>query len=96
MSYKRSGGRTHDQMRGSEDNSGFTRYAEGSVLIEMGRRGVICTASIDDRVPLFKRGRGEGWVTAEYSDVASGHRNAKRRGKQAEFSYLAERKRFRG
>src|SRR5881296_801394 len=67
MSHKRSGGRAHDQMRDVRITPGFTRYAEGSVLIEMGDTRVICTASIDDRVPLFKRGRGEGWVTAEYS-----------------------------
>src|SRR5215470_7991152 len=67
MGYKRSGGRVHDQMREVRITPGFTRYAEGSVLIEMGATRVICTASIDDRVPLFKRGKGEGWVTAEYS-----------------------------
>src|SRR4026209_380884 len=67
MGYKRSAGRSFDQMRDVKITPGFTRYAEGSVLIEMGATRVICTASIDDRVPLFKRGRNEGWVTAEYS-----------------------------
>ena len=67
MGYKRSAGRSFDQMREVKITPGFTRYAEGSVLIEMGATRVICTASIDDRVPMFKRGRGEGWVTAEYS-----------------------------
>jgi ribonuclease PH len=66
MGYKRAG-RANDQLRSVKITPGFTRYAEGSVLIEMGETRVICTASIDDRVPLFKRGRGEGWVTAEYS-----------------------------
>ncbi|HXU09323.1 MAG TPA: ribonuclease PH, partial [Blastocatellia bacterium] len=66
MPYKRAG-RAHDQLRQVRITPGFTRYAEGSVLIEMGQTRVICTASIDDRVPMFKRGRGEGWVTAEYS-----------------------------
>lgn len=66
MGYKRAG-RSNDQLRSVKITPGFTRYAEGSVLIEMGETRVICTASIDDRVPLFKRGRGEGWVTAEYS-----------------------------
>jgi ribonuclease PH len=47
--------------------AGFTKYAEGSVLIEMGETRVICTASIDDRVPPFLKGKGVGWVTAEYS-----------------------------
>jgi ribonuclease PH len=67
MSYKRAGGRASDQLRQVKITPGFTRYAEGSVLIEMGETRVICTASIDERVPMFKRGRGEGWVTAEYS-----------------------------
>src|SRR5438128_9486564 len=67
MAYKRRGSRAHDQLREVRITPGFTRYAEGSVLIEMGQTRVICTASVDDRVPLFKRGRGEGWVTAEYS-----------------------------
>ena len=67
MSYKRSGNRAYDQLRQVKFTPGFTRYAEGSVLIEMGNTRVICTASIDERVPAFKRGRGEGWVTAEYS-----------------------------
>src|ERR1051325_7434894 len=67
MSYKRIGGRAYDQLRPVKFTPGFTRYAEGSVLIEMGNTRVICTASIDERVPAFKRGRGEGWVTAEYS-----------------------------
>lgn len=67
MGHKRAAGRAYDQMREVRITPGFTRYAEGSVLIEMGQTRVICTASIDDRVPMFKRGRGEGWVTAEYS-----------------------------
>jgi ribonuclease PH len=67
MGYKRAVGRAHDQLRPVRITPGFTKYAEGSVLIEMGETRVICTASVDDRVPLFKRGRGEGWVTAEYS-----------------------------
>lgn len=46
---------------------GFTKYAEGSVLIEVGQTRVICTASIEDKVPLFLKGKGVGWVTAEYS-----------------------------
>jgi ribonuclease PH len=46
---------------------GFTKYAEGSVLVEMGETRVICTASVDDRVPGFLKGKGVGWVTGEYS-----------------------------
>ena len=67
MAHKRAGGRGHDELRPVKITTGFTKYAEGSVLIEMGETRVICTASVDDRVPLFKRGKGTGWVTAEYS-----------------------------
>jgi ribonuclease PH len=66
MAYKRAP-RAFDQLREVRITPGYTKYAEGSVLIEMGETRVICTASVDERVPLFKRGRGEGWVTAEYS-----------------------------
>ena len=45
----------------------FTRYAEGSVLVEMGQTRVLCNASVEDRVPQFLKGKGQGWVTAEYS-----------------------------
>jgi ribonuclease PH len=44
----------------------FTRHAEGSVLIEMGDTRVLCTASVEESVPAFLRGSGQGWVTAEY------------------------------
>jgi ribonuclease PH len=67
MGYKRAAGRAFDQLREVRITTGYTKYAEGSVLIEMGETRVICTASIDERVPMFKRGRNEGWVTAEYS-----------------------------
>src|SRR3977135_971791 len=67
MGYKRAGGSAFDQLRDVRITTGYTKYAEGSVLIEMGETRVICTASIDERVPMFKRGRNEGWVTAEYS-----------------------------
>jgi len=67
MGYTRSSGRAYDQMRPVRMIPGFTKYAEGSVLIEIGETKVICTASIDERVPMFLRGQGKGWVTAEYS-----------------------------
>jgi ribonuclease PH len=59
-------GRTADAVRDTRLTSNFTMHAEGSVLIEVGRTRVICTASIEDRVPPFLRGSGKGWVTAEY------------------------------
>ena len=59
-------GRTADAVRDTRLTPNFTIHAEGSVLIEVGRTRVICTASIEDRVPPFLRGSGKGWVTAEY------------------------------
>jgi ribonuclease PH len=59
-------GRTADAVRTTRLTPEFTMHAEGSVLIEVGRTRVICTASVEDRVPPFLRGSGNGWVTAEY------------------------------
>ena len=66
MAHTRSGGRAYDQLRPVKITPGYTKYAEGSVLIEIGETRVVCTASIDDRVPMFLRGQAKGWVTAEY------------------------------
>ncbi len=62
----RPSGRTPQQMRSVTLQRGFTRHAEGSVLVCFGDTQVLCTASIEERVPAFLRGKGEGWVTAEY------------------------------
>src|SRR6195256_584594 len=59
-------GRLPNQMRPIKITPGFIPQAEGSVLIEVGRTKVICTASVEDRVPQFLRNTGKGWVTAEY------------------------------
>src|SRR5260370_4677173 len=59
-------GRSPSQLRPTSITPGFLAHAEGSVLIEVGRTKVICTASIEDRVPQFLRNTGRGWVTAEY------------------------------
>src|SRR6195256_6439935 len=59
-------GRLPNQMRPIKITPGFIPQAEGSVLIEVGRTKVICTASVEDRVPQFLRNSGKGWVTAEY------------------------------
>jgi ribonuclease PH len=59
-------GRAADQLRGVELVRGYTRHAEGSVLVAFGQTRVLCTASIEDRVPGFLRGKGQGWLTAEY------------------------------
>jgi ribonuclease PH len=58
--------REPDQLRAVRITRGYTRYAEGSVLIECGDTKVVCTVSIDDKVPPFLRGKGQGWLTAEY------------------------------
>ncbi|WP_033920455.1 ribonuclease PH [Sphingomonas sp. 37zxx] len=62
----RPSGRAPDQMRPLTIEPNFTRHAEGSVLIGFGDTKVLVTASIEERVPPFLRGKGEGWVTAEY------------------------------
>ena len=62
----RPSGRAPDQLREVRIERGHTRYAEGSVLISFGQTRVLCTASVEQRVPGFLRGKGEGWVTAEY------------------------------
>ena len=58
--------RNPDQMRTVEFTRGFTKHAEGSVLVSFGDTRVICNASVEDRVPRFLKGSGQGWVTAEY------------------------------
>jgi ribonuclease PH len=63
----REDGREPDQLRPVVFRRDFTEFAPGSVLVEMGRTRVLCTASVEDRVPGWMRGRGRGWVTAEYS-----------------------------
>jgi ribonuclease PH len=62
----RPSGRAPDQMRTINIEPGFTKHAEGSVLISFGDTRVLVTASIEEKVPPFLRGKGEGWVTAEY------------------------------
>ncbi len=62
----RPSGRAPDQLRPVRITRGFTRHAEGSVLIEFGDTRVLCTASVEDKVPPFLRGAGRGWLTAEY------------------------------
>jgi ribonuclease PH len=62
----RTDGRAADQLRDTRITPGFLMHAEGSVLIEVGKTRVVCTASVEDRVPPFLRNTGKGWVTAEY------------------------------
>jgi len=67
MSFERTDGRAPDELRPARITPGFLPYAEGSVLIEMGNTRVVCSASLEDRVPPFLRNTGQGWLTAEYA-----------------------------
>ena len=62
----RPSGRAPDEMRALAFDTHFTIHAEGSVLVSFGNTRVLCTASVEEKVPPFLRGKGEGWVTAEY------------------------------
>ncbi len=66
MTYQRSQNRAADALRPVRITRQFTVHAEGSVLVEFGQTRVLCTASVEERVPPHKKGSGEGWVTAEY------------------------------
>jgi ribonuclease PH len=66
MTIMRPSGRAPDALRAVTIERHYTRHAEGSVLIGMGDTRVLCTASIEERIPPWLRGKGEGWVTAEY------------------------------
>ena len=63
----RADGRRRDELRPVKITRDFTKYAEGSVLIEIGATKVICTASVEEKVPPFLKDKGRGWVTAEYA-----------------------------
>src|SRR5438132_9438297 len=62
----RASGRRADELRAVRITRHYTRHAEGSVLIECGDTRVVCTASVEESVPLFLKGQGRGWLTAEY------------------------------
>ena len=83
----RPSGRTPDQLREIIMEPGFAKHAEGSCLIKCGDTHVLCTASVEDRVPPWMRGTGKGWVTAEYGMLprATGSRMSREaaRGKQS-------------
>ncbi len=87
MEHIRPSGRAHDEMREVAFTRNFTRHADGSVLVEFGNTKVICTASVEDGVPGFLRGKGAGWLTAEYGMLpGSTHTRVDReavRGKQS-------------
>ena len=83
----RPSGRAPDEMRAITIETGFTKHAEGSCLIGFGDTRVLCTASVEERIPPWLRGKGEGWVTGEYSMLPrSTHTRSSReaaRGKQS-------------
>lgn len=85
-SSTRPSGRAHDELRDVRIERHYTRHAEGSVLVSFGDTRVLCTASVDNKAPGFLRGKGEGWVTAEYGMLprATNTRNDREasRGKQ--------------
>ncbi|MDP3822548.1 MAG: ribonuclease PH [Burkholderiales bacterium] len=87
MTYHRSDSRRADALRPVTITRHYTRHAEGSVLVEFGHTKVLCTASVEEKVPPHKRGSGEGWVTAEYGMLPSAtHTRSDReaaRGKQS-------------
>ncbi len=66
MTFQRSDSRAPDALRPVIITRRYTKHAEGSVLVEFGHTKVLCTASVEEKVPPHKRGSGEGWVTAEY------------------------------
>ncbi|MEG0250560.1 MAG: ribonuclease PH [Peptostreptococcus sp.] len=72
-------GRELDEIRDVKITRNFTKYSQGSVLIEMGETKVICTASVEDGVPPFLKGAGSGWISAEYSMLPSATQKRKRR-----------------
>lgn len=84
--YQRPSGRRANELRAVKFTRGFTLHAEGSVLVEFGQTRVLCTASIEEGVPGFLRGKGQGWITAEYGMLPrSTHTRSSReaaRGKQ--------------
>ncbi|MEN9543846.1 MAG: Ribonuclease [Pseudomonadota bacterium] len=87
MSFQRTQARAADALRPVTISRRYTRHAEGSVLVSFGHTQVLCTASVEEKVPPHKRGSGEGWVTAEYGMLPrSTHTRSDReaaRGKQS-------------
>ena len=87
MTFERTRNRAANELRPVSIERGYTRHAEGSVLVSFGATRVLCTASVEEKVPPHKRGSGEGWVTAEYGMLPrSTHTRSDReaaRGKQS-------------
>ena len=83
----RPSGRTADQLREVSLETGVSRYAEGSCLAKFGQTHVLCTASVEDKVPGFLKGKGQGWLTAEYGMLPrSTHERMRREASQGKQS----------
>jgi ribonuclease PH len=72
-------GRGNLDLRGVRIERGFMKFAEGSCLITMGETRIICTATVEEKVPMWMKGRGEGWITAEYSMIPRSGRERNQR-----------------
>lgn len=77
MILSRIDGRKNNELRPVRFTRNFTKYAQGSVLVEMGETKVICTATVEDKVPPFLKNTGKGWITAEYSMLPSSTQSRK-------------------
>ena len=75
--WSRPSGRKADELRPIKITRHYTKYAEGSVLIEVGGTKVICTASVEEKVPGWLKDQGKGWVTAEYGEAAKGKQSGR-------------------
>jgi len=84
-------GRGQDKLRKISVTKNYIKYAEGSCLIELGNTRVICTASIEESVPLFLRGTGTGWITAEYGMLPRSCKTRIQRGKDSGRTYEIQR-----
>lgn len=87
----RQDGRGPDKIRKVQINRNYIKYAEGSCLIEMGNTRVICTASVEESVPPFLKGKAEGWVTAEYGMLPRSCQTRIQRGKDSGRTYEIQR-----
>lgn len=88
---QRNDGRSFDEIRKVNIKRNYNKYAEGSCLIELGNTRVICTASVEESVPLFLRGKGQGWLTAEYGMLPRSCVSRIQRGKDSGRTYEIQR-----
>jgi len=84
-------GRTNDDLRQVKITRGFLKYAEGSCLIEMGNTKVVCSASVEESVPVFLKNSGKGWVTAEYGMLPRSCKSRIQRNKDSGRTYEIQR-----